>query len=61
MQRLLVPTLLITVATPAHAGGGIPVPEPSNLALFALGVIGVVLGRYGARRRPPHDRDQDDD
>ena len=57
MQRLLVPTLLILVAAPAHAGGGTPVPEPSHLALFALGVVGVIIGRAGATRR--RDRDED--
>lgn len=57
MQRLLVLTLLVFVAAPASAGGGTPIPEPSHLALFALGVIGVILGRAGARKR--RDRDED--
>ncbi|RDC60657.1 hypothetical protein HME9302_01872 [Alteripontixanthobacter maritimus] len=26
------------------------VPEPSNLALFGLGVAGLIIGRYAAKR-----------
>ncbi|MBD3729512.1 MAG: PEP-CTERM sorting domain-containing protein [Sphingomonadales bacterium] len=55
MRRLLVPTMLILLASPAYAAGGVAVPEPSNLGLFLLGVIGVILGRRGARRRRPPD------
>jgi hypothetical protein len=57
MRKLLFPTLLVFVAAPASAGGGIQVPEPSHLALFALGALGVIVGRAGAARR----RDRDDD
>ena len=57
MQRLLIPTLLVFVAAPASAGGGIQVPEPSHLALFALGALGVIVGRAGASGR----RNRDDD
>ncbi len=42
------------LAMPALAQGSISVPEPSNLALLALGVIGVVVGRQGSRK-PPKD------
>lgn len=35
-------------AAPAHASGAVPVPEPSNMALFALGVLGLLIGRYSA-------------
>ncbi|WP_068073689.1 PEP-CTERM sorting domain-containing protein [Novosphingobium lentum] len=45
------------VASPAMAQAvGTKVPEPTDLALFAMGVIGLVIGRRGARRR---DRDED--
>lgn len=55
MVRFLLPVLLLASAAPAAANGGTPVPEPSNLALFALGVIGVIVGRRGARGRRPRD------
>ena len=38
-------------ASPAWAQAP-PVSEPSDLALFALGVIGIVIGRQAARRKP---------
>ncbi|WP_170004852.1 PEP-CTERM sorting domain-containing protein [Pseudopontixanthobacter vadosimaris] len=36
----------------------VSVPEPSNLALFALGLVGLVIGRQTSRRRR-QDRDED--
>ena len=40
-------------ASPAAAAGGIDIPEPSDPWLFALGVIGLLVGRHAARRKPP--------
>ena len=42
--------MLLRFATPAWAAGA-AVPEPSSMALFGLGVLGVVVGRRGARRK----------
>lgn len=39
-------------ASPALAKGWIPIPEPTDLTLFALGVLGLIIGRRGARRKP---------
>ncbi|MXP45905.1 PEP-CTERM sorting domain-containing protein [Altererythrobacter luteolus] len=39
------------IASPAHAGGGTPIPEPSNMALFGLGLTGLIVGRMIARRK----------
>jgi hypothetical protein len=39
------------LSAPAHAWVGVQIPEPSNMALFALGVGGVIVGRVAARRR----------
>ena len=39
-------------ATPAAAQASTSVPEPGDMAaMFALGVIGLIIGRQGARRR----------
>ena len=40
-------------ASPAAAAGGIAIPEPSDPWLFALGVLGLLVGRHAARRKPP--------
>ncbi len=42
--------IFLGFATPALAAGA-AVPEPSSMALFGLGVLGVVIGRRGARRK----------
>lgn len=45
----------LAAASPALAGAGTSIPDPTDLALFTLGVTGLILGHYGARRRPPRD------
>ena len=42
----------LLVSSPAFAEAGVSIPEPSDLALFGLGVLGLVLGRRGGRRKP---------
>ncbi len=39
-------------ASPALAASAESIPEPSNIALFGLGMIGLILGRRGGRRKP---------
>ncbi|WP_374409817.1 PEP-CTERM sorting domain-containing protein [Novosphingobium colocasiae] len=44
------PALL--TAVPAHASGGVVLPEPSSMLLFTLGTAGVVIGRKLSAKRP---------
>lgn len=45
----LVPALV--ASAPAHAAGGIPLPEPSSMFLLAMGVVGVAVGRKFSSKR----------
>jgi hypothetical protein len=47
--------VLLLSAAPAHAEGAAQVSEPSQLALVALGVLGVIVGRNAAKRRKNDD------
>ena len=48
--------LALAAIPPAAAAGagGIAIPEPSDPWLFALGVIGLLVGRHVAKRKPPN-------
>lgn len=35
---------------------GTEVPEPADFALFAAGVIGLIVGRYTSKTRRPRDK-----
>ena len=49
---MLVALTLALAASPALANGdGAQVPEASAMTLFALGVLGIIVGRRGAMRR----------
>jgi hypothetical protein len=50
LMRFAIPLMLLGFATPALAADA-AIPEPSSMALFGLGVLGVIIGRRGARRR----------
>lgn len=45
--------ILLFCATPALAGAGasVAIPEGHSGVLFALGVLGVLIGRYASRRK----------
>ncbi len=47
--------LLLGASTAAHAAGSIQIPEPTDLLLFSMGVIGLIVGRQAAKKRPPKD------
>lgn len=49
---------VVGLALPAAAaviGKGTPIPEPSDFALFLLGVTGLVVGRWSSRKRRGND------
>ncbi|HSQ95484.1 MAG TPA: PEP-CTERM sorting domain-containing protein [Croceibacterium sp.] len=52
---------LSLLATPAAAlaAGAVPVPEGSQATLFALGLLGVIVGRRASMRKPDDDSEQD--
>ncbi len=61
VTRALATLLLSLSASPAWAQNGTAVPEGSHLTLFALGVLGVIIGRRAAivaqRRQRAKDAD----
>jgi hypothetical protein len=53
-SQLLAALIALASAAPAMAGDGTAVPEGSHLTLFALGLLGVIVGRrasMSAQRR----------
>lgn len=48
IPRLLVAFVTMVSATPVWARDSATVPEGSHLTLFALGVLGVIIGRRAA-------------
>ena len=40
-------------ASPATAADWVAIPEPGDPWLFALGVVGLLVGRRAARKKPP--------
>ena len=56
--RILAALVLLVSAAPAWAGTSTAVPEGSDVTLFALGLLGVIIGRrasMNAQRRAPKD------
>ena len=47
--------ILLALASPAAATDSVQVPEASGLTLFALGVLGVLVGRHFSMRRRESD------
>lgn len=47
---ILAALAFMIVASPAYAATT-AIPEPSSFGLFALGVLGVIVGRFGSRIR----------
>ena len=56
--RLLILALMFIVVPAAAAAGdgnGIQIPEPSNMTLMALGLVGLIVGRHAARSKRSRD------
>jgi hypothetical protein len=61
MARLFLATIALISAAPAWAQESATVPEGSHLTLFALGLLGVIVGRRASitaqrrqrERKPP--------
>jgi hypothetical protein len=49
--RITLAIAALASATPAWAGDSTAVPEGSHLTLFALGLLGVIIGRRASMRR----------
>lgn len=47
--------LSVCISTPAWANGTVVLPEPSSLALLAIGATGLIVGRKLATKRPADD------
>jgi hypothetical protein len=54
VPRLLIAVSLVASPTAAFAAGATALPEGSQATLFALGLLGVIIGRR-ASMRPPGD------
>lgn len=51
ISRIVSFLLALATASPVlAAGGSTTIPEGSALTLFALGILGVIIGRRGAMR-----------
>ena len=54
-MRFLFAMTALSAGSPALATDATAVSEPSTMVLFALGTIGVIVGRQLAKRRPSDD------
>lgn len=46
--------VLIGAGWSVEASSGTAIPDPANWALFAMGVLGLIIGRQSSRK-PPRD------
>lgn len=55
ISRAVLASALLLVPSVALAGDGTQIPEGSHATLFALGILGVIVGRRLAMRDPGQD------
>ncbi|WAT17679.1 hypothetical protein OZN62_12285 [Aurantiacibacter sp. MUD11] len=58
-SRLTLAAVFLWQAAPAAAAGATQIPEGSQLTLFALGALGVIIGRRLSMRGADKDGGQD--
>jgi hypothetical protein len=51
--RIVIALGALLLAAPAAAQAGTSVPEPSDMLLLGMGVLGLILGRSSGRSRKP--------
>ena len=51
VTRLVIAFAALVTSAPAWANDGTAVPEGSQLTLFALGLLGVIVGRRASMKR----------
>jgi len=59
VTRLALAAIALVSAVPAWAEDGAAVPEGSHLTLFALGLLGVIIGRRASISAQRRKRDPD--
>jgi hypothetical protein len=52
VARILLSLAVLVSASPVLADAGTQVPEGSQLTLFALGLLGVIVGRRASMHKP---------
>jgi len=57
--RILLGLSLLLTPVAAFAASSVAVPEGSQATLFALGLLGVIVGRRASMRKPADDPEQD--
>jgi hypothetical protein len=57
--RIALALAALASSAPAWAGDGTAVPEGSHLTLFALGLIGVIVGRRASMNAQRRKQDRD--
>ena len=59
VARFFIGLSLLAIPAAALAAGTFQASQGTPATLFALGILGVVVGRRAAMRRPEEDREQD--
>ena len=50
--------IVLMMSSPAFAQSSVKIPEPTDIALFALAIAGLIVGRRSSKA-PPYDDNND--